>query len=69
MAITPDFKETISFNLDKLCTLFKRAIFKLSRIIYSIPLAKSIIDLVYEKKVAQYQAALPKLNREDKTIL
>ena len=69
MAITPDFKETISFNLDKLCTLFKRAIFKLSRIIYSIPLAKSIIDLVYEKKVAQYQAALPKLNREDQIIL
>ena len=63
------FKETITFNLDKLCTLFKRAIYKIGRIIYSIPLAKWIIDLVYEKKVAQYQAALPKLNREDQIIV
>ena len=49
--------------------IIKRVIYKVGRIIYSLPSAKSIIDLIHEKKVAQYQVRLPKLNRENKKIL
>jgi len=66
---TLKFPEIISDYLDNIWSLFKRAIYKVGRIIYSVPLAKKIVDQNYETKVARYQASLPKLNAEDQIIL
>ena len=69
MTTTPKLDEAIIVNLDRIWTFFKKAINKIGKIIYYIPLAKWIVDLIYEKRVAQYRASLPKLNREDRVIL
>ena len=50
-------------------TVFKRVIYKIGKIIYSINLAKWIKDLVCQKKIAQYRALLPELNLEDRAII
>ncbi|MEM9274498.1 MAG: hypothetical protein AAGA80_16255 [Cyanobacteria bacterium P01_F01_bin.143] len=67
--IAPKIQVMISNHLDNIWSLFKRAIYKVGKIIYSIPLCKKIIDQNYEAKVAQYQASLPKLHAEDQAIL
>lgn len=64
-----NFFQTIISNLEKRWTLFKRALYKARRILYSIPIVKSIADRVYETKVARYKASLPPLNAEDQKIL
>ena len=67
--VNAKLKNIISSNLSKIWTFFKRAIYKIGRILYFIPLVKSIVDLVYESRVAQYQASLSKLATEDQIIL
>ncbi len=67
--INPNSQEIINLNLDNLWLFFKRTIYKISRIIYRIPVLKWLIDLVYEARVAQYRKLLPELNAEDRVIL
>ncbi len=67
--LTTKLKLIIAANLERIWIFFKRAIYKIGKILYSIALVKRIVDLAYEAKVAQYQASLPKLDTEDQIIL